>query len=104
MLACRTGTLNNLLFKAKHTHTQQERTRKNEKKLHKNGVRSEKIYKCQINSIKANLTLNKRMKQQQTHTSVRARVLMDGKQCETVTLHEKKGKRVKHRHVHEKLN
>lgn len=73
MLACRTGTLNNLLFKAKHTHTTRKNKKKNEKKLHKNGVRNEKIYKCQINSIKANLTLNKRKKQQQTHTSVRSR-------------------------------
>lgn len=84
MLACRTGTLNNLLFKEQTTHTHTARIDNNKKKrgkegrkLHKEITRKKErkgnIYKCQINSIKANLTLKKatatnNTKQAETHT------------------------------------
>lgn len=71
MLACRTGTLNNLLFKEQTTHntTTTRKRGKNGRKLHKEITRKkerkENIYKCQVNSIKANLTL----KSKQQHTT-----------------------------------
>lgn len=73
MLACRTGTLNNLLFKEKNrkqkkkndTHTEQEKRKKGDKRKRKRKTRNgKKLYKCQINSIKANLTLK-----QTTHSN-----------------------------------
>lgn len=72
MLACRTGTLNNLLFKEqKHTTRKVERKKQHEKNREEKETEW-KIYKCQINSIKANLTLN-RNKQHTKHTKEKHR-------------------------------